>query len=202
MATLVHLVRHGQVENPRRLVYGRQPGWGLSARGREQARAVADHLARGKVTALYASPLQRAQETAAILGQRLELEVRPCEELMESTFASAWEGRPWDEVRTRARTEWETYRRDPLSLRTEEPLPVLARRVATAVERLSGAHPGGEIVAVSHGDPIKAAVLALTGASLGGLHDVPLRTGSVVTMEHHGGAWRVRDRWPESTGPH
>jgi broad specificity phosphatase PhoE len=69
----VHLVRHGEVENPGGVVYGALPGFGLSARGQAQARAAAAHLA-GLVdgaAAVVSSPLQRAQETAAILSAGL-----------------------------------------------------------------------------------------------------------------------------------
>ena len=63
--TVVHLVRHGEVENPRRVLYGRIPGFHLSADGRVQAKAAADFLAGRDVTVLRSSPLERALETAS-----------------------------------------------------------------------------------------------------------------------------------------
>ena len=64
----VYLARHGEVDNPDRVVYADMPGFGLSDRGRAEAAAAAEHLARMGAEAIYASPLQRAQETAAIIG--------------------------------------------------------------------------------------------------------------------------------------
>ncbi len=63
--TVVHLMRHGEVENPEGVLYGRLPGFHLAVRGRQMADVVADHLASSDLTLVIASPLERAQETAA-----------------------------------------------------------------------------------------------------------------------------------------
>ena len=65
MKTTVHVMRHGEVHNPDRILYGRKPGFYLSERGRAQAQAVADALADHDIVAVVASPLERAQQTAA-----------------------------------------------------------------------------------------------------------------------------------------
>jgi len=66
--TIVHLLRHGEVENPAGIVYGRLPGYHLSANGRAMAVAAADYFAGRAVVALFSSPLERAQETACPTG--------------------------------------------------------------------------------------------------------------------------------------
>jgi broad specificity phosphatase PhoE len=63
--TVVHLVRHGEVDNPEGLLYGRLPGYRLSELGREMAELVATHLESNDITHIVSSPLERAQETAA-----------------------------------------------------------------------------------------------------------------------------------------
>ena len=181
--TRVHLVRHGQVHNPKRMVYGRLPGWRLSAKGRAQAEAVAHALAARPVAALYSSPLQRARETAAIIGETLGLSVRVRDDLTESALAERWEGMPWPQVWLAHRREWQTYRKHPLDLDASEPLARLAERMTHAVRELARTHRGEEIVLVSHGDPIKAAVLALTGGDLGRIHDQRLTTGGSVVLD-------------------
>ena len=181
--TRVHLVRHGQVHNPRRMVYGRLPGWTLSKKGRAQAEAVARALAGRPVSALYSSPLERAQETAAILSRALAVPVRVRDDLIESALAAQWEGLSWPHVWVRHRREWETYRQRPLELRAPEPLADLAQRMAAAVRDIAATHAGEEVVAVSHGDPIKAAVIVLTGADLARLHDHRLPTGGRITLD-------------------
>ena len=64
MKTLVHVLRHGEVENPDGILYGRQADWHLSVRGREMAEAVAKWTNGRDIAAVIASPLERAQETA------------------------------------------------------------------------------------------------------------------------------------------
>jgi broad specificity phosphatase PhoE len=183
LATRVHLVRHGRVDNPKRIVYGRQPGWKLSAKGRVQAEDVARALAGRPLTALYASPLERARETAAILGRTLGLPVQVREDLMEADLAAQWEGMTWPQVWLRHHGEWTTYRKRPLEMAAPETLAELAVRMSTAVRDLAARHRGQEVVAVSHGDPIKAAVLALTGGDLGRLHEHKLATGGRITLD-------------------
>ena len=73
--TIVHLVRHGEVDNPAGLLYGRLPDYHLSELGREMAERVAEHLRERDVVHLRCSPLERAQETAAPLAEALGLPV-------------------------------------------------------------------------------------------------------------------------------
>ena len=82
--TIVHVMRHGEVHNPEQILYGRLPGYRLSDRGRGQAEAVAQWLADNDVTYVVASPLQRAQETAAPIAAAHSLEVSSDPELIES----------------------------------------------------------------------------------------------------------------------
>ncbi|MGH3536567.1 MAG: histidine phosphatase family protein, partial [Pseudonocardiaceae bacterium] len=83
--TVVHLLRHGEVHNPDRILYGRLPGFGLSAVGAGQAEKVAEHLADRDVVQVVASPLLRAQQTAASIAARHGLELLTDEGLIEAT---------------------------------------------------------------------------------------------------------------------
>ena len=181
--TRVHLVRHGQVDNPRRIVYGRQPGWHLSAKGRRQAEAVARALAGRAVAALFSSPLERARETADIVARTLALPVQVRDDLTESALAAHWEGLSWLHVWTQRHREWHTYRKRPLEMEAPEPLLDLAARMSAAVRALAAAFPGRQVVAVSHGDPIKAAVVTLTGGDLARLHEEKLPTGGRIALD-------------------
>ncbi|HME18086.1 MAG TPA: histidine phosphatase family protein, partial [Mycobacterium sp.] len=89
--TRIHLVRHGEVHNPEGVLYGRLPGFRLSDKGIRQAQAVADALAGRDIVALIASPLQRAQETAAPIAARHDLPVGTDPDLIES--ANFFEGK-------------------------------------------------------------------------------------------------------------
>ncbi|MPZ70551.1 MAG: histidine phosphatase family protein, partial [Actinobacteria bacterium] len=80
----IHLVRHGSVENPKAILYGRLPGFHLSELGRRQAEAAAERLADAGVTALWASPLERAQETAGFFAKHHGLDIVSDDRLLES----------------------------------------------------------------------------------------------------------------------
>jgi broad specificity phosphatase PhoE len=62
MSSIVHVIRHGEVENPEKILYGRQPGWRLSQRGEEMAQVIADWSKSIDLGAVHASPLQRAPQ--------------------------------------------------------------------------------------------------------------------------------------------
>ncbi len=82
--TVVHLLRHGEVHNPKHVLYGRLPGYHLSANGRMMAVAAADYFEGRPVAAVFASPLERAQETAQPVADRLGLPITTDDRLIES----------------------------------------------------------------------------------------------------------------------
>jgi broad specificity phosphatase PhoE len=151
--TVVHLLRHGEVDNPRGIIYGRLPGYHLSAAGRAMAEAAADYFAERPVVALFASPLERAQETAAPVAERLGLPVVPDERLIESwnhfegmTFGvgdgSLRQPRHWRALINPFRPSW------------GEPYDQVVSRMAAAMERARLAAEGQEALCVSHQLPI------------------------------------------------
>ncbi|MDR1998757.1 MAG: histidine phosphatase family protein, partial [Frankiaceae bacterium] len=85
--TVVHLLRHGEVYNPDKVLYGRLPGFGLSAAGQEMAAAAARFLADRPIGYLVSSPLERARQTAAPLAELLGLPVHADENLIEADNA-------------------------------------------------------------------------------------------------------------------
>ncbi|WP_114853708.1 histidine phosphatase family protein [Brachybacterium sp. YJGR34] len=89
--TTVHLVRHGEVHNPERILYGRMPGYRLSDRGEQMAEAVGEHLAGADLALVRSSPLLRAQQTAAPIAAPHGLEIVSDERLIES--GNHFEGR-------------------------------------------------------------------------------------------------------------
>src|SRR5260370_517905 len=89
--TVVHLLRHGEVHNPNHVLYGRLPGYHLSGNGQLMAAAAADYFDGRPVAALFASPLERAQETAQPVADRLGLQITTDDRLIES--ANVLEGK-------------------------------------------------------------------------------------------------------------
>jgi broad specificity phosphatase PhoE len=195
--TVLHLVRHGQVENPRKIVYGRQRGWRLSERGRAEAEEVARHLAGRPIARVYTSPLERAVQTATVIAGAGGGEVEPRDDLVEAWLCAPWEGMPWRDVRRGRAREWARYLFRPLEVGgVAEDLRALAARMDTALRAIAAAHPAQQVVAVSHGDPLKAGILALTGGDLRELHHSPIPTGGLVSLEVDGpGPARILERW-------
>jgi broad specificity phosphatase PhoE len=182
MQTRVHLIRHGEVHNPGRILYGRLPGFRLSETGRAQAIAAADMLADADIVAVIASPLQRAQETAAPIAARHDLEVDIDEDLIES--ANIFEGKrvsPGDGAWRNPRYWW--HLRNPITPTWGEPYAEIAARMATAVDKARARAAGHEVVCVSHQLPVWTVRQHLSGKRL--WHDPRRRqcdVGSVTTL--------------------
>jgi broad specificity phosphatase PhoE len=157
--TVVHLVRHGQVDNPGRVLYGRLPGFNLSARGRAQAELLAAHFAAAPLAAVAASPLERAQQTAAPIAARHGLEVGTDLRLIEASniFEGVAGSLAWYILRRPA--IWWRLRRLREPSWGERNVDVV-ERVQAAVSDARDQHPGGQVVLVSHQRPIWVARLA------------------------------------------
>lgn len=186
-ATLVLFVRHGLTPTTGDVLPGRARGLRLSEQGREQAEEVARRLATvRKVAAVYASPLERTRETAKPIARMLGLPVRVERGLLECDFG-AWTGRQLKELRRLP--EWRVVQRHPSGFRFpggESFLEMQTRMVAT-VQRLVAAHPGEAIVAVSHADPIKAAVAHAVGSHLDLFQRVVISPCSVTAVWYGSG---------------
>src|SRR3984957_14779066 len=100
--TTFHLLRHGEHAVQGRICAGRMPGIVLSEKGRGEVERAAERLAGAEIAAIYASPLERAQETAGIVGRRLDLPVTVNDELSELDFGG-WTGLTVDEGGARHR---------------------------------------------------------------------------------------------------
>lgn len=184
-ATQIHLVRHGEVHNPARVLYGRIPGFGLSELGHRMARAAADDLvARDRpVTRLVASPLQRTQESAAPLSESFGLAVERDPRLIEpsnhfeGTRMSSALRNPanWYAVRNPRRPSW------------GEPYADIAARMVAAMTDAWDTAESGDVVLVSHQLPIWMAHSSILGIPLH--HDPRKRRcslSSITTFERRG----------------
>jgi broad specificity phosphatase PhoE len=151
--TVVHLLRHGEVHNPTKVLYGRLPGFRLSADGEAMAEKAAAWFAGRDVTQLVSSPLERAQQTAAPLADALGLPVALDDRLIEA--GNAFEGMVvagGAGVFGAPRNWWKL--RNPLQPSWGEPYVEIAARMLAAVEAARDAARGHEAVLVSHQLPI------------------------------------------------
>jgi broad specificity phosphatase PhoE len=151
--TTVHLLRHGEVHNPTGILYGRMPGYVLSDLGHQMARRVAETVADRDITQVWASPLERAQQTAQPLADALGLTIRTEERVIEST--NVFEGRKFaagDNVLRRPSTWRHLW--NPFRPSWGEPYKQVVARMQTAVNDARHAAAGHEAVVVSHQLPI------------------------------------------------
>lgn len=152
--TTVHVMRHGEVHNPDRILYGRLDGYALSERGRAQAEAVARTLKDNDVVLVVASPLQRAQETAVPIAAVHGLDVVTDPELIESL--NYFEGRrisPGDGAWRDPRVWWQL--RNPFKPSWGEPYQEIAARMITAIDKARVKAAGHEAVCVTHQLPVE-----------------------------------------------
>lgn len=187
-ADRLHLVRHGEVHNPRRVLYGRLPGYGLSVDGRRMARQAAEFVRAMErpVAALICSPLQRTQESAEPFAELFGIAAQVDDRVIEPT--NVFEGRrmlhalvnPWN---------WRHLRKPALPSWGEPYADVVGRMNAAMTEAWDAAD-SGDIVIVSHQLPIWITHLAVAGLPL--RHDPRTRRcalSSVTSFEMRNGKW-------------
>jgi broad specificity phosphatase PhoE len=184
--TVVHLLRHGEVENPSAVIYGRLPGYHLSANGRAMASAAAEFFARRPVVAVFSSPLERALETARPAAERLGLDIVTDERLIESW--NHFEGLRFavGSGSLRRPDHW-PYLVNPFRPSWGEPYRDVAARMTAAMQTARAAAAGQEAVCVSHQLPIWVMRRRAEGRPL--WHN-PMRRqcalGSVTTFTYSG----------------
>lgn len=146
------------MHNPKRLLYGRLPGFGLSDTGSIQAERLAGYLAGQPLAALYSSPMLRARQTALrIRSLHGELRLLIARHLIE-VFTS-WQGKAWSELSG-------AMYYDPPADPGDETMVEVAGRMRAFVEHVVRVHPSRTVCAISHGDPIAIFLMALHGARL------------------------------------
>ena len=182
--TVVLYVRHGQTPTTGKVLPGRTPGLHLADEGRAQAETAAQRIAELKrVDAVYASPLERAKETAAPIGAARGLKVQTERGLLECDFGE-WTG---GELKALMKLpEWLTVQRYPSGFRFPggESFTDMQTRIVDAVARLRARHAGGVVVAVSHADPIKAAVAHALGTHLDLFQRIVISTCSITAVAY------------------
>jgi broad specificity phosphatase PhoE len=162
-ADLVHLVRHGEVHNPSHVLYGRLEGFGLSDHGHRMAAAAVKGLAGHAVTALFASPLQRAQESAAPWAEAFGLDIRTEDRLIEPT--NRFEGKRMNRRTLADPRHWHLLV-NPRQPSWGEPFVDIAARMLAAIRDARESVDAGEVVMVSHQLPIWMVHRALADAPL------------------------------------
>jgi broad specificity phosphatase PhoE len=179
MSNTVHVIRHGEVENPEKILYGRQPGWRLSKRGEEMANVIGDWSKSLDLGALHVSPLQRAQETAAPIAKAHGLSIHTDDRLIEA--ANVFEGQKFEMgsgVLKHPRSWKHLY--NPWKPSWGEPYEEQIQRMLAAIFDAQKAAKGKDAAVVSHQLPIWILRSAIEGRSM--LHDPRKRECSLASV--------------------
>jgi broad specificity phosphatase PhoE len=152
MRTTVHFLRHGEVHNPDKILYGRLPSFRLSDDGLKMAHDAAEALRGHDVVAVVSSPLQRAQETARPIADVFGLQIETDDRLLEAT--NVFEGARALEDGAWKKPEHWRHLRNPFTPSWGEPYDELARRMLAVAEDVRDRAAGHEAVCVSHQLPI------------------------------------------------
>lgn len=149
--TVVHLMRHGEVHNPDKILYGRLPDYHLSALGREMAEVVAEHLADADLSLVVHSPLERTAETAAPTLARHGLTAVVDPRVIEA--GNKFEGRRFRKRLLLDPRRW-WWVRDPTKPSWGEHYRAIGKRMTAAIEDARDHARGHEALIVSHQLPI------------------------------------------------
>ena len=186
-ASVVLLVRHGLTPTTGVKLPGRAPGLHLSDEGRRQADAAAERIGKiGKIAAVYCSPITRARETAQPIGRAVKRALRIDRDLADLDIGE-WTGMSLKQAARRP--EWETVQRSPSTFRFPggESFPEMQTRMTSALGRIVARHPGQIVVAVSHADPIKAAVAQALGTPLDLFQRIMIAPASITVVSYRRG---------------
>lgn len=181
MLTTIHFVRHGEVENPERIAYGRMPGFHLSNNGKKKAKKVGEFFSSKKIPIIYTSPLERTFQTANITSDSFSSPPKVVHkyELIEFD-AKKWQSLPLDELYQNK--YFESFSNDVDSKIVPENLNALARRMENFTLDICAKHKGEEVICVSHEYPIIVLKLKLEKKPLTDSRNLLISTGSINSL--------------------
>jgi len=179
MAQTIHFVRHGEVHNPEKILYGLQPGWRLSDRGNEMAAVIGEWSTKLDLGAIHSSPLQRAQETVAPIIAKHKLSLTTDKNLIEAS--NIFEGKIFElgSGVLRHPSSWR-YLYNPWKPSWGEPYEQLISRMLKGLFAARDAAGGKDAICVSHQLPIWILRSAVEGRRL--LHDPRKRECTLASV--------------------
>lgn len=180
MGSIIFL-RHGQAKNnTQRVLAGRTPGVPLTEKGIEQAEKAAKFLEDLNISAIYSSPIERAKDTAEIVGKHNSVDVRIDERLIELDMGK-FTGMPYDEIFSSHGNVFMKFYNGELEIAHNgvETFADVKKRVLGIVDHVIGAHPDENVVLVTHMDPIKAMLSTVVSFSPENLYELIIANASL-----------------------
>lgn len=171
MVTNIYLVRHGEVHNPKGILYGRLPRFKLSEKGKKQIEDTAEFLKDKSVTAIYSSPMLRTRQSALIIQNKLNLpKINIERDLLE--VKTSLQGQLFADLDLTTRD----YYSPPLWREGDDTMLEIATRMEKTIRNMIDRHKHSSVVAVSHGDPIMILKAHL--------HNLPMKISS-LRLSHY-----------------
>ena len=178
--TTIHFIRHGIVENPENIYYGRLPGFRLSKQGIQQAKATAKVISQYQIAAVFSSPLERAMETAEEIVKQLDkIEIQKSKLILEAN--TPFEGEP---IRRLIKRNWDVYTGN--SHPYEQPSDLLERAMEF-VRQVRKEYRNRQVIAITHGDVIAFMIAwalgqPITNEQKQAIHEIYLGYASITSF--------------------
>lgn len=202
--TALHLVRHGQTDNPEGRVKGMLPGFALSPLGREQVLQAVEHLSTITPAAVFASPLARSVQTAELFLSHFPYAYTQIRFGLREWEYPRWENLPLEVVKERFPVEWETYLTHPTKLVDPrgESVVQMQERMRAQIEEIHHRFWGRTVILCTHGDPILAVRAYYEHLPLDRYKTLECALGSITTLLFRASSeWPTVEYWEPSIGP-
>lgn len=180
MGSIIFL-RHGQAKNnTERILAGRTPGVPLTEEGVEQSEKAAKFLEEMNISAIYSSPIERAKNTAEIVGKHISIDVKIDDRLIELDMGK-FTGKPYDEIFSSHGNVFMKFYRGELEIAHNgvETFEQVKKRIRDMVDHVIDNHPDENVVLVTHMDPIKAMLSTVVSFSPENLYELIIPNASL-----------------------
>lgn len=182
--TRLYLARHGETEwNKNGRAQGRTDTE-LSTAGIRQAKLLARRLIKEDIKVIYSSSLRRAMKTAEIIAEQKQCEIIGSDKYQEMCFGP-WEGMTISDIKGKYSEHYRIYREDPVNFKLPgaETFIDLTERTYSAIMDIVQLYKGVNILLVSHGIAIKAAIVRLMGLDIMDFNSLRIDNASVSILE-------------------
>ena len=183
MPTTLYLVRHGATPANLENRFAGRTDEKIHAQGAEQIRQVGNRLAMAKIARIFAGPLPRTMQSASILGEMLGVEVGPDPDLTEIHIPH-WDGLTKDAIRERFGAQYPIWLETPhrFALPGCETIAQVQARAVRAVQRIVAAHPGENLLIVSHLIVLRSLLLYFQKLPISAFRSIKISNGSITTL--------------------
>ena len=182
-------LRHGQaINNTKRLLAGRTPGVPLTEHGIKQAESTARFLKPFNISAIYSSPIERAEKTAEIVAKHNSLDYKIDDRLIELDMGK-FTGMPYDEIFKKHGNVFLKFYDGELEIAHNgvETFTQVKNRVLSMIDHVLKEHNSENVLLVTHMDPIKAMISTTMNANANAMFELIIENASLTIFKEHEG---------------